>query len=215
MATLINKYLTVLSDRTDLQFVTLTIPNCAEADVVDQIELMNLTWRKITDYARKKYPQGLNGLRKLELKVGRGGGYHPHYHIIVEGVQAGEYIIDRWLNKLPQANRKAQDIRPINNLEAGLIELMKYATKLTCADNSNGDVFATAKQMDVIFCALNHRRLYQSFGNIKQVNDESMELTAEVYQRAQGIYKWIGHDWFHTRYGHALSGFSPEPSEII
>lgn len=213
MATLINKYIDAMQGLDELNFITLTIPNCSAENIAETLELMGATWRRITDTARKlKMP--FKGLRKIELKAGKYYGYHPHYHIIMENNKSALWLRDQWLKRLPQCSIKAQDVRPIENVEAALIELMKYATKLTCAEGSGNDVLCSPRQMDVIFCALAGRRLYQTFGGLKSVNEDEYVLSPEVYQRAAGFYQWIGHDWFHTKYGHALSGYVPEGSEV-
>lgn len=214
MATLIDKYHDVLSGLENLQFVTLTVPNCSAATIPDTLAYMAATWRQITDAARKaKRP--MKGIRKIELKVGKGGGYHPHFHIIVESRRfTAEWIREQWLKRLPQCSEKAQDVRPIEDIEAALLELMKYATKLTCAESSGNDVLCTPKQMDTIFRNLHKKRLFQPFGGLRAVDEDAFEPTPETFERARGLYQWIGHDWYHVKYGQALTNYVPEPMEI-
>lgn len=213
MATLINKYSGIMSNLTDLYFVTLTIPNCQENEIESTLNRMALTWRRITDLARKNKSNFI-GLRKIELKVGKGGGFHPHYHLIITGKNSAEWLINQWLLRLPECSKKAQHYEAVSNVESALIELMKYATKLTCAEDSGNNVLCNARQMDIIFQKLHRKRLFQPFGGLKAVDEESFETTSEIYTRAQGIYKWIGHDWFHTRFGHALTNYIPESMEL-
>lgn len=214
MATLINKYREVMTGLENLQFVTLTVPNCSADRIPDTLEYMATTWRRITDAARKA-GRPMRGLRKIELKVGKGGGYHPHYHIIVESRKfTAEWIREQWLRRLPQCSEKAQDVRPIEDVEAALLELMKYATKLTCAESSGNDVLCTPRQMDTIFRNLHRKRLFQPFGGLKAIDEEAFEPAPETFEKARGLYQWIGHDWYHTKYGQALTNYVPEAMEI-
>ncbi|MEG2612891.1 MAG: protein rep [Alistipes sp.] len=213
MATLINKYHATMEGIDNLNFVTLTVPNCTAAEIPDTLALMASTWRRITDQARKA-GMPFRGLRKIELKVGKHYGYHPHYHIIVEDNNSAQWLVTQWLTRLPNCSPKAQDIRPINNIDNALIELMKYATKLTCAESSGNDTLCTPRQMDVIFCNLAKKRLFQPFGGLHGISEDAFEPTPEIYQRARGIYQWLGHDWYHTKYGQALTGWTPDALEI-
>lgn len=215
MATMINKYLPELSKLSDLQFVTLTIPTVEDDQITDQVILMQKAWRKILDLARK-LRSNFNGLRKTELKVSSRNhrSYHCHYHIILSGAENAEWLVSQWLRIFPSASKKAQDIRVVNELETALIELMKYTTKLTCSDNAGNEVTAKPYQLDIIFRALYGKRLYQAFGCLRAINEDDMEMSAEIIAKARGIYKWCGHDWWHTDYGQQLTNWNPDQEAI-
>lgn len=215
MAIQIDNYHDPLASLDDLYFVTLTRRSVTSSELSETIDTMQKNWRKITDVARKTRKDFI-GVRKLELKVGKGGhGYHPHYHIIIQGKDNAQWLVDQWLLRSSASLRIAQDIRPINNLSTALVELMKYATKLTCADNSNNQILCSAKQMDIIFTALHKRRLFQPFGGLRvRLSEDHFETTAKQIMRAQGLYQWLGHDWYHTEYGQALTNYHPEGEEI-
>lgn len=216
MATQINQYYDEILKLKDPQFVTLTIRNMREHKLAECLDLMVKRFRQITDLARKRGVH-LVGIRKLECKVGKNSLYHPHYHLIVEDTRNAAYIVSEWLDRWGgAASPKAQDIQGIENIDTALIELMKYATKITCAENAgNEEYLCTAKQMDVIFTSLHGRRLYQPFGGLKALNEDAFDINnPEVVKRAQGLYQWIGHDWYHTEYGQALTNWRPEELEI-
>lgn len=216
MATMINKYLPIMERIPDLYFVTLTLRTVAADQITDRIEWMQQCWRKITNQARRDCP-GFVGLRKTELKIGRGGGYHGHYHILVSGEDNASFIIRQWLRLNPkQASRSAQDMRKVNpdGLENALLELFKYATKSPESKDSCNNVDASFRQLDCIFRALYKRRVYQPFGGLRAINEDDFELTPESVKRAAGIYKWIGHDWFHVEFGQQLTGWTPESEDI-
>ncbi len=215
MSIQIDNYHRPLSNLNNLQFVTLTRRSVQAIDLPDTIQSMQRYWRQITDLARKKNIP-FNGVRKLELKIGKGGhGYHPHYHIIMESRESAEWLVTQWLKRSTDSVRAAQDIRAINSLENALLELMKYATKLTCADKTDNQVLCTPRQMDVIFRTLHRKRLFQPFGTVRvDRSEDDFDATEEQVMRAQGLYQWIGTDWFHTLYGHPLANYNPEGTEV-
>lgn len=215
MGTQINNYRLPLSRLQDLQFVTLTFRNIPAEYLPSSLDGMAKTFRRITDLARKKSIP-LTGLRKLEVKVDARGWYHPHYHLLVETREASEWLRDQWLVRYGQsAYEGAQDISPVTNLDSAIVEVMKYATKLTCAEDSSNEVLCTPAQMDVIFTSLHRRRLYQPFGTLKLDSEEDFQPeNPEVIQRAIGLYEWIGFDWYHTQYSQALTHYHPEALEI-
>ena len=215
MAIMINKYLPVFEPlKDDLYFVTLTMRTVDEFEIHDRIIQMQKMWRKIADLGRKKLDD-FNGLRKTELKVGKGGGYHGHYHIIVKDEMNAKFIVSAWLRLAgTSASYLGQDCVKVNGINNALLELFKYATKCTCSEDGGNEIICTAHQMDVIFKALYKKRLFQPFGNIKAMNEDSFELTPEICNKAVGYYEWIGTDWWHTNYGQCLTGFTPEDVEI-
>lgn len=214
MATLIDKYTPTLEQMQDLHFVTLTIRNCSADNLPDTLRLMQTTWRKILDNARKR-GQPCKGIRKLELKASTKYGYHPHFHILVEGEQAARYLHDEWLRRLPRYTvADAQDMRKVEDVHSAAVEIMKYATKLTCADDTKNEPLCTASQMDVIFRTLEGKRLIQPFGGLNGISEDEFEITPEVVRKAAGIYKWFGHDWYHIDFGQPLTNYVPEADEI-
>lgn len=215
MGTQINNWFEPLSQLPDLYFATLTIPNTHNIDdTTDAVDRMQKIWRQILDLARKSNID-LIGVRKLELKVGKGGGYHPHYHLIISGGCECAWLMAQWLWRFPESNPMAQNMQPVNNIESALLELMKYATKLTCADDTDNNILCSPHQMDVILRVLHKRRLFQSFGGLKLSPEEEFEPSERaVTMKAQGLYHWIGHDWFHTLYGQPLTNYIPEGDDI-
>lgn len=214
MATQINNYIEPIKSLPNLQFVTLTVPNCTKDNLKSTLDTMLANYRKCIDRGRKQ-GRKLIGLRKLELKVGKNGLYHPHYHIILSGSDNAEYLVQSWLHYNSTARRVAQDISPVRDVDTALLELMKYATKLTCSDDASNQVLCSAYQMDVIFQALQKRRLYQPFGGLKVASEDLFEPSnPQIIERAKGLYQWVGFDWYHIRYTQALSHYHPEQTEL-
>lgn len=234
MAVMLDGYLPEFEKLDDLQFVTLTMRDVyRHSEITPRLSEMQTIWRQITDLARKSR-QNFVGLRKTELKVGDGGGYHPHYHVIISGRKNAQWLVWQWLSKVngpawwsnrhlnPRANAKAQQREPVYNLERGLIELFKYAAKATAADDTDNiagagtEKPATPYQMDKIYCALFGRRLFQPFGGLRRAVDEdaTTELSPELVKKAAGFYMWSGSEWWHEDYGQALTGYVPTSKDL-
>lgn len=159
----INQYLPVLSEMKEPYFVTLTIPNVKDFELLDVRDKMlrfmrtvvntkhrnelKRRWKVLTnglpiknnDQVRKRFMKlnGFKGIRKFECTINPVlNNYHPHLHIVIDGLKAAEYLRTEWLNEFPTAKLKVQsakgeiylqDIRPAdtNNLK----ELFKYFSK--------------------------------------------------------------------------------------
>lgn len=213
MATMIDRYSPELSKLSDLQFVTLTAPTVEGRYIKYRVSEMLKMWRKITDCARKTRI-GFAGLRKTELKVANRGLFHAHFHLILQGEDNAVWLVKKWLEMNPRASKKAQDISKITNLENALIELMKYTTKLVCADDASNKIVAKPEELDTIFRALYRKRIYQAFGGVKAFNEDDMEMKREIVKKAAGYYEWIGHDWIHQQYAQLLTNWTPEAEDL-
>jgi hypothetical protein len=235
MAVMIDGYLPEFEPLHELQFVTLTMRDIHRpAEIIPRLEEMQKIWRRIADLARKKRV-GFIGLRKTELKIGDGGGYHPHYHIIVSGRKNAQWLVWQWLTQVngagwwskrhqnPRANPKAQQRDPVRNLERGLIELFKYAAKATTAEGGDDDIVGAGSerpsspyQMDKIYCALFGRRLFQPFGGLRRAVDEEAteELTPDQVRKCEGFYQWAGSEWWHEEWGQPLTGYVPTSNDL-
>lgn len=213
MATMIDRYLPELSKLPELQFVTLTARTVRGDRIWARVEEMIVQWRQIADLARKKKIK-FAGLRKTELKVANRGLFHCHFHLIISTKESADWLVEQWLRLNPYASKKAQKVQEVTNLAPALVELMKYTTKLVCADDGSNTITATPQQLDTIFRALYRRRLYQPFGGVRAFQEDDMDIQAETVRKAAGLYNWIGHDWIHREYGQLLSNWVPEHEEL-
>lgn len=215
MATMINQYLPEFQRLPDLQFVTLTLRSVyTPAEIRPRLELMQNAWRRVADNARRRR-DGFIGLRKTELKVGKGGGYHGHYHIIISGADNAAWLVGQWLTQFPDLARpSAQDFRPVRDTETALLELFKYSVKCTAADDTDNQIIASPLQMDAIFTALYRRRLYQPFGGLRMVDEDRFDVSPELAKKASGYYQWLGSDWWHREWGQPLTGYTPDDLDL-
>lgn len=171
MAKMINGYAPAIKEFKDLQFVTLTSRNVKKDDLQNEVDTFNRVWRKI--YKRlKKNGFDLKGLRKLEITISKVKEYNPHYHLIVEGQDVANEIVRLWMEYMPFAGKKGQNVTKGN--EGSLIELFKYATKQIYND------IVYSKHLDTIYQSIAGRRIYQPFGIKKYVSEDVSGIKSDV-----------------------------------
>jgi Replication protein len=220
---LINGYAPALEGMRDKQFLTLTIPNVPGKELRITIKKMIATVRGIQEYRRQKLKlPGINCIRKLECTYNaEKNNYHPHFHFIIDGLTEANYLLEAWLEKYPEADRRAQKIVEAYNPA----ELFKYFTKLTSKTSTVVDKkgkiriaqeYHFPEALDTIFQAIERVRIIQPMGKIKLVQDDIDELHAEeidetVEQDAESnkFYVWNGTNWYSPYTGVLLSSFEP------
>jgi len=194
-AKLINGYLPVIrSEIKKPMFVTLTIPNVPGDELRAVIGDMVKTIRTITDLFRNRRNFKLKGIRKVECTYnGRNLDYHPHLHLLVDGYQVGQELINAWLLHYPGADKRAQDIRPADN--DSLIELFKYSTKLT-TESKKKKTAVPPEALDIIFKALYKKRVFQPIGLTKMSITEDIEelQSQQIEELKSDIEVWV---WEH------------------
>lgn len=208
-AKLISGYLPVLEEMKQPYFVTLTKKTVSGDLLKDNIDFMEKTWRKIlhSDSGKKKK---IRGIRKSECTIRPAGQYHFHFHIIVDGKEAAEWLIQSWLSRLPEeANIIAQDYKPAD--ANSLKEMFKYFTKLLTTTGKDMKKFYPTRRMDVIFKAMKGKRVVQSFGGIRAVNEDLEDLNSQIYDLLEDdidTWKWRDTDWYNSA-GIRLTGYDP------
>ena len=204
IAKAINGYLPELRKLEDPQFVTLTIPNVRKKDLRSAISAMIRSWRLLYQYLNKQKVQ-LRGVRKIECTYNPDeDSYHPHFHLVVAGIENAEMILQEWLRRWPKAKRIAQDIRPAD--DGSMIELFKYFTKVI----TKQQMYVPA--LDIIFQAMVGRRVFQPYG-ITMVTEEVEQLQAETIEGLEPgeiFWEWNDHDWIDQNSGKVLTGFIPD-----
>lgn len=212
MGKAINSYLPIVEEWSDPHFVTLTVQN------VDADNLLLLIGKMMDGFnaVKRKLHRDLGkltALRKLECTYGK--GYHPHFHVIVEGRDAALALVEQWLVFAPRytgrrVERSAQNVQKADM--ASLVELFKYATKL-CAKGPDGVRYVSPEHLDVIFRALRNRRTYQSYGfkvakDVEDITDVESKIEAftQIEERVLWLWDQDSADWIDHRTGELLTG---------
>lgn len=212
-AKMINGYLPEFKKMTDPRFVTLTVVNVPAGELSSTIDKMTREFILIKNVFCKRKGFNINGIRKIEVTYNeKTDEYHPHFHIILDGAEVGEDLIEEWLKRFPTA-----DLRGQKNDKAdtdSLTELCKYSTKLfekqTVKKGEKIIVQINVKALDVIYQALRKRRIMQSMGWVKRVSEDVEEIDSQMYEDIPaGVDVWTWDqecsDWINSS-GEMLTG---------
>lgn len=191
-AKLFKQYVDVLMEMPELHMVTLTAPTVPGDKLKQEIEKRYEVFTQIKDALRKKGIK-LKGLRKLEITYNIGDNlYHPHYHLIVSGKETSELILKMWLDRIPEADIKGQEVTPVHS-DRALIELFKYITKDVVKNKFH------SKTLDVMYLAIKGTRTVQPFGIKKRaVKRDDNVIILEHKGEQINLWKWCNDkkDWY-------------------
>lgn len=208
-AKLICEYFDQINKFSDPYFVTLTVQTVNSDGLAASMANMAVVWRRIADTARKKRTD-FKGVRKAECTIRPGGMYHYHFHLVIEGRENAEWLINAWLQRMgARANVKAQDMRPAD--ERSLKELFKYFTKLSTKDKNGMKVMFSPRRMDTIFQSMSGKRVFQPFGGLRAITEEIERITSQEYENLESgfhLWKWYSEDWVNEL-GECLTGYNP------
>lgn len=185
-AKLIKAYLPEVKKMSNPQFITLTIPNVSASELKNTIEGMISEFVLIKNVFVRRRGLRINGIRKLEVTYNKTTNeYHPHLHLIVDGIEVAKALVLEWLQRYPDADKRGQDIRFAH--ESSMIELFKYSTKLTTKslitkENGKTIVQVNVEALDVIFQAMYGRRIFQAMGSIRQVSEDIEEIDGQIIE---------------------------------
>jgi len=224
-AKLMNGYVDQLMKLDDVEFVTLTIPNCKGNDldlIVDRIlKQIVLIIRNL----REKKGIKISGIRKLEITYNVSTDtFHPHLHLLVDK-NSGNLIVDQWLKRMPTAKKEGWDykkkcivpLQVVQKADKGaLSEMFKYTTKIIVSKKGQMNVYI--KPLNTILECLYKRRCFQPFGILKMVSEDVGELEGQVYADLEdnggGITEWLWKDcdWINEK--NTLTGYIPPDIEF-
>jgi hypothetical protein len=151
------------------------------------------------------------GLRKAECTIRPDGFYHYHFHVVIQGKDNAEWLVQSWLDRmLKKADKDGQNARLLD--DGSLKELFKYFTKLTTSkkDEEERQLY-DPQRMDVIFRAIKGKRIFQPFGGLKPVSEEVDRIITQEYNEIKPAYKeyiWDTDNYFDTD-GVALTRYKP------
>lgn len=206
-ANLINGYVPELMKFENPLFLTLTIKAVQGRFLKSAINGMQKTMREINKHLSKYDKIKVKAIRKLECNYNlKADTYNPHFHFVIDGLQAASYMLKYWLEHNPRSDEQAQDIR-IADYDS-MTELFKYATKVISKDGA-----VHPKQLDIIYTAFRNKRIVQPVG-IKKVVDED-EREKVIYadlEPGHALWQWdtANFDWINQETGEYLTNFLPD-----
>jgi hypothetical protein len=216
-AVLTEKYNPVLRQWEDKQFLTLTVKNCSATLLRPTLKGMAKSFRMAIQYARRNHPGvKIRAIRALEVTYNGEAGFHPHYHVVVEGKAVAKTMLSWWVRNRDDVGHMGQDLRPVT--EGFEAELFKYCVKLaTTRKGEDGKLeVAPVWALNEIYGALYRLKQIQGYGiAIPEIVEEEAEVNAVV--RAfkdvdeKKYFDWwqAGRDWYSTQTGELLTEYSP------
>lgn len=219
MAKLIDGYHPELVKFKDPQFVTLTKKTVFAHELRNSMALMDKTWSQILKSYRNVKFLKMKGIKNKELKPALDQvKYHYHFHLIVDGKEAADFITSEWVRRMKgQANERSQKTIPVTKTRGALKELFKYVNKLGFTDSKKKgeelDIPNYYRQMDVIFRELRNRRCVQPFGDVKMCSEEMDDLEMQSLESLdEKTHRWVwvkdAFDWVNED-GECFSGHKP------
>jgi hypothetical protein len=203
----------------DLQFVTLTRRSISKKELHQTIVGMLTNSTNIIRSINRKYKsegRKFNGIRKIECTYNdRDDTYHPHFHFFAQGKDIANELIDGWLKKYPtSAEAQCQNRKDVD----GWKELFKYTTKIVTTSKVDGQYKIFASALDTIFQAIKGMRTFQSFGDVKKVNEEIDNLQSDTFDVVPYydfvVWSYNGQDWVNMLDGSNLTNYKPSKGMI-
>lgn len=235
-AEIINKYLPVIQTWPDPHFVTLTAKAVPAKSLKRRISDMLRGFRILTERYKKQDQRGkgykIIGIKSLECNFNpKAKTYNPHLHLIVATEDMANMIVSDWLKLCTKnfsepyfkfANRKGQYVRPVEDRERDLIEIVKYGAKVftdpTMKKKSQGTTpkekvtpYIYASAMDNIIVAMSGHRVFDRFGfDLPKMGTDTPRGKSTTLNDYTAL-KYNSHlfDWIDSETERALSGYVP------
>jgi hypothetical protein len=162
----------------NLEFVTLTIPNCKPEELNDVVYSMKKNLTNLIRVIREKRKIDISGITKIECTYNDNENtFHPHFHLIVNK-NSGQLIINEWLKRYPEAAHWCQKTQKADT--GSLLEMFKYTTKFLIKDNTTKRQKIYTHAIDLIMQSFYKKRTIQPFGKLKKLKDEVSEEVEEL-----------------------------------
>lgn len=223
-AEIINKYFPIIEQWEEPYFVTLTVKACPAGKLKIMTKKVLQGFQRIKDRHKKNYLRGkgtkLIGVKSLECNFNpTKKTYNPHLHLIVANKEIAEIIIRDWLKLwTPKfAQRQAQDMRKIFDAKTGLIEIIKYGSKIFTepdikkkGDNTSYQIYVSA--LDNILTAMKGKRIFERFGfNAEKKEQFATKEPQQLTKYEEWEYNPQIYDWQNTFNAEVLTGYKPKP----
>lgn len=223
-ANIINKYLPTIQSWNSAYLVTLTAKSCYAKHLKSRMRAMKRAFKKIYSKCKKRHQRSrgpkLIGIKSLECNFNPSTRtYNPHYHFVVPSWEIAILLKREWMkiwtNKF--TNGWGQDIRKIENNLEGIIEAVKYGSKIFTEPDPNKKREKVSRYVYIsalynILRSMRGIRLFDRFGfNLpKSITNNTLQVNSLVnYEELS--YSCDIHDWVNEETGETLSGYTPTP----
>lgn len=220
-AEMINKYYPIMKDWNEPYFLTLTVKSCKAHQLKGYISSMLKTFQRIVEKHRKRNQRGsglkLIGVKSLESNFNpKAKTYNPHFHIITKERWMAEVIKKEWVvrSKKGYAAYWCQKITPITNLETGLIEIIKYGSKIFTEPDLKKKAKQTdtahiyLKALDTILTAMKGKRIFDRFGFNSPNKNKPQHYPAKLLSDyREWEYDSESSDWIDSVTGEVLTDY--------
>ena len=205
------------------------------------IDAMYNDWRSILKVtAKSKKEESFNGICALEVTTNENDKtYHPHYHIILEKLDA-ERLMGKWIAKDPinrtyfahqhkDTGEIYSELPKDKNGNFQIKELFKYAMKMSVTNQDQTEKHKTIATVEMIYeiaKALKGVQQWRPFGDFR--NELTQEEANKIIQDEMRInayefphlllskaWKWKKYDWeAYDIHGLSLTGWQPTKGDI-
>lgn len=206
-AELIRKYLPIIASWKDPYFVTITAKACKGSELKKHVANVLIVFGKVKDRIRDKNRRGkcerLVGIRSLESNFNpKMRTYNPHIHVIVDGEDMANLIIQEWQSVWTHvfADSQAQHKRAVKKEKINdLIEVIKYSTKIFTEPEKGqrGREKIYIASLHTIDKAMRGRRLFASFGfklpkgAYKEPSGTSVSIGVRKFKYSRSMANWV------------------------
>jgi hypothetical protein len=200
--------------------VVLSCQNVPEHELRNEVERYKNTLSRIDKHFKNNKCKKGNGFYVFEITHNsKMNTYHPHIHMMVDNDVTADLILSLWLKYNQPAKVRYHALRDKGNMvvpfneskgKGIVVEMVKYLTKVVKVDKDNKQINANCRALNVAYNALNGLRIYQSFGDLRNIAEPTeeeinQELDALETDLTPGIYSWKGMDWINEETGEVLT----------
>jgi hypothetical protein len=170
----------------------------------------------------------LTGIRVMESNFNvQKRTYNIHFHILVPNEEVAEILRNEWIALWNRENIKdkkyvnpaGQDKRKVRNRVRGLIEVLKYSTKIFTPEDVRKKRLGKktphrvyAKALYNIIRAFKGWQLFDTFGDCRVGPDSKARKQTVLAQAEKLEYDSKRHDWVNPASDKPLSGLLPDPN---
>lgn len=141
--------------------------------------------------------------------------YNPHFHIITKDKETAEVLLSEWPNLWTSkfAKRPAQNIQKVDDLESGLIEIIKHRSKiftepdLKNQKNKKDTAQIYIKALNTILAAMKGKRIFDRFGFNSPNENKPQQYPKLHWNFKEWIYDPENSDWIDTVTGEVFADY--------